>query len=57
MQPLFWKQPLPAWVYPAVVVLIFMAGIGAGMAGRHWHSSLSYSDYQQLIPLVPYLNH
>ncbi|MDD2310763.1 MAG: 4Fe-4S binding protein [Desulfuromonadaceae bacterium] len=57
MQPLFWKQPLPAWVYPAVVVLIFMAGIGAGMAGGHWHSSLNYSDYQRLIPLVPYLSH
>lgn len=57
MQPVFWKRPLPAWVFPTVVVLIFVAGIGAGMASGHWHSTLSYADYQRLIPLVPYLSH
>jgi len=57
MQPVFWKQPLPVWVYPTMVVFIFMAGIGAGMANGYWHSSLSYTDYQRLIPLVPYLSH
>ncbi|MGB9080180.1 MAG: 4Fe-4S binding protein, partial [Desulfuromonadaceae bacterium] len=57
MQPVFWKQPLPVWVFPAVVVLIFMAGIGAGMVSGHWYSSLSYADYQRLIPLVPHLSH
>ena len=57
MQPVFWKRPLPAWVFPAVVIFVFMAGIGAGMASGNWHSSLTYSDYQRLIPLVPYLSH
>lgn len=57
MQSAFWKRPLPVWGYPAVVVLIFIAGIGAGMVSGHWYSSLSYADYQRLIPLVPYLNH
>lgn len=57
MQPAFWKRPLPVWGYPAAVVLIFIAGIGAGMVSGHWHSSLSYADYQRLIPLVPYLSH
>ena len=57
MQPALWKQPLPAWLFPAVVVFIFMAGIGAGIATGHWHSSLNYTDYQRLIPLVPYLSH
>jgi polyferredoxin len=57
MQPVFRKQPLSIWVFPAVVVLIFMAGIGAGMVSGHWRSSLSYADYQRLIPLVPYLSH
>ena len=57
MQPLFWKQPLPFWVFPAVVIVIFLAGIGAGMVSGHWHSSLNYSDYQQLLPLVPELSH
>jgi ferredoxin len=57
MQPLFWKQPLPFCVFPAVVVSIFMVGIGVGMVSGHWHSSLNYSDYQQLLPLVPELSH
>lgn len=57
MQPVLWKQPLPVWVFPAAVVFIFIAGIGAGMASGHWHSALNYADYQQLIPLVPYLSH
>ena len=57
MQPVFWKRPLATWVFPAVAVLAFMAGIGAGMVSGHWHSSLSYDDYQRLIPLVPYLSH
>lgn len=57
MQPVFRKRPLPAWGYPAVVILIFMAGVSGGMLSGNWHSSLSYSDYQRLIPLVPYLSH
>lgn len=57
MQPPLWKRPLPVWVFPATVVGIFMVGIGAGMVSGNWHSSLSYSDYQRLIPLVPYLSH
>jgi len=40
-----------------VVVSIFMAGVSTGMANGHWYSSLSYTDYQQLLPLVPYLSH
>lgn len=57
MQPVFWKKPLPVWAFPAVVVLLFMAGIGTGMVSGHWHSSLTHADYQQLIPLVQYLSH
>lgn len=57
MQPVFWKRPLPVWVFPSVVVGIFMAGIGAGMVSGHWQSSLSYADYQRLIPLERTLSH
>jgi polyferredoxin len=57
MQPFFWKRPLPVWVFPAVVVFIFMAGIGAGMVSGHWQSSLGYADYQRLIPQVRTLRH
>lgn len=57
MQPVFWKKPLPVWVFPATVLLVFMAAIGTGMASGHWHSSLDYADYQRLVPLVKYLSH
>ncbi|MFZ2948643.1 MAG: 4Fe-4S binding protein [Desulfuromonadaceae bacterium] len=57
MRPAFWQRPLPVWVFPAAVVSIFMAGIGAGMVSGHWHSSLSYADYQRLIPIVRNLGH
>lgn len=57
MQPAFRKRPVPMWVFPVVVVVVFMGGIGAGMVSGHWHSSLNYADYQRLIPLVPYLSH
>jgi polyferredoxin len=57
MQPVFWKRSLPVWVFPTVVVVIFMAGIGAGMVSGHWRSSLSYADYQRLIPLERTLSH
>ncbi len=48
---------LPLWVYPTVVVVTYLGGIGLGMASGHWHSILTYADYQQLIPLVPFLSH
>lgn len=57
MRPVYWKRPLPIWVFPATVVFIFMAGIGTGMVSGHWHSSLSYADYQRLVPLVQNLSH
>lgn len=57
MQPFFWKKPLPVWVFPVVVLFLFMASIGTGMVSEHWYSSLTSADYQQLIPLVPYLSH
>jgi len=57
MQPFFWKKPLPVWVFPAVVVSLFLSGIAAGMVSGHWQTSLSYADYQRLIPLLPNLTH
>lgn len=57
MRPAFRSRPLAVWVYPVVALAIFMAVIGAGMIGGHWHSSLGYADYQRLLPLVPYLSH
>lgn len=57
MAPPLWQRPLPAWAFPALVVILFAAGIGAGMATGNWQSSLTYDDYRRLIPMVPYLSH
>ena len=57
MQPVFWKRPLPVWVFPAVLLFIFTAAIATGMVSGHWHGSLSPADYRHLIPLAPYLSH
>ncbi len=57
MAPPLWQRPIPAWAFPALVVLLFAAGIGAGMATGNWQSSLTYDDYRRLIPMVPYLSH
>ncbi len=57
MQPVLWKKPLQVWVYPAVLVFVFVLIIAAGMLSGNWYTSLSYADYQQLMPFVSRLSH
>jgi polyferredoxin len=57
MAPPMLQRSLPEWVFPAVALLLFAAGIGAGIATGNWHSSLGYADYQCLIPMAPHLSH
>ncbi|WP_243371654.1 4Fe-4S binding protein [Geotalea sp. SG265] len=57
MQPAFRKRPLSVWVYPAVVLFVFFGGIGVGIVSDHWQSSLTFADYQRLLPLVQQLSH
>ncbi len=57
MQPSFWKHPLPVWLFPAVALSLFMVSIGVGMASGHWQTVLTYDDYRQLLPMLPYLSH
>lgn len=57
MAPPLWRRPLPVWAFPALALLVFAAGIGAGMATGHWQSSLTPADYARLIPMVPLLSH
>ena len=53
-----WPQrPLPRWTFPAVALTIYAGGVFIGMATGHWETSLTYRDYQQLIPMAPYLSH
>jgi polyferredoxin len=48
----FLKWPVPGSVFVVVVMLLFGGGVLIGMVSGHWHSSLTYEDYQRLIPLV-----
>lgn len=57
MRPPLWTRPMPVWVFPAALLFLFMAAVGAGMLSGHWQSSLSYSDYQKLIPAMMNLRH
>ncbi len=45
-------KPMPRWVFPVVVVVIYSAGVGLGMLAGCWESSLTYADYQHLLPLL-----
>ncbi len=48
----FWKRPLPGWSFAVAVLLVFASGVLIGMLSGHWETSLSYADYQRLIPMV-----
>ncbi|WP_020675114.1 4Fe-4S binding protein [Geopsychrobacter electrodiphilus] len=51
------KHPLPQWVFPLMVLLVFTGGVAGGMLSGHWQTSLSYADYQRLIPFSQFLGH
>jgi len=51
------RKVLPRWVFPVLVLAIYTGGVTIGMATGHWETSLTYQDYQQLIPMAEYLSH
>lgn len=53
----FRTWPVPARSFVVLVVLLFAAGVSAGMLSGHWETALSYEDYQRLIPLASRLGH
>lgn len=57
MAPPWDQKPLPRGAFPLLVLAIYCGGVMLGMATGHWESSLTYADYQRLIPMVPYLGH
>lgn len=57
MQPCFTEKQLPAWIFPAVAIGLFLVSIAIGMISGHWHSVLTTEDYRQLLPMLPYLTH
>lgn len=46
------QRPVPAWAFLAVAVAIFAGGVLTGMVSGHWQTSLTYEDYQRLVPLA-----
>jgi ferredoxin len=52
-----WRKALPNRVFPLLVLLVFGAGVASGMLSGHWQTSLTYADYQRLIPLVKQFGH
>lgn len=53
----FLQRPVPGTLFVAVVMGVFAVGVLTGMLSGHWQTSLSYADYQQLIPLAGRLGH
>lgn len=53
----FWRRPLPAWSFALVVLLLFGSGVLFGMLSGHWETSLSYVDYQRLVPMASRFGH
>jgi polyferredoxin len=57
MSPPGVKGALPARLFPAFVLLVYMVGIGAGMLSGNWQTSLTESDYRGLIKITDRLSH
>lgn len=53
----FWKKPVAGSVFVLAVLLLFGCGVMAGMLSGHWETSLSYADYQRLVPFASRLGH
>lgn len=53
----FWHRPLPIWSFALVVLILFSGGVLVGMLSGHWESSLTYNDFQRLIPMATRLGH
>jgi len=52
MAPPVKAHSFPRWAFPVIALGIYAGGVAFGMATGHWHSSLTYADYQHLIPMI-----
>lgn len=51
----FWRRPLPSGIFVLLVVGVFVGGVLLGMLTGHWQTSLTPTDYRQLIPMAEHL--
>ncbi len=45
------------WLYPAIIVGVFIFAIVLAKLTGHWETSLTYADYAKLIPMASSLSH
>jgi len=53
----FWKKPISRFAFIVLVLVVFGGGVLTGMLTDHWQTSLSYRDYQRLVPMASRLGH
>ena len=53
----FLKRPVPGIVFVLIVMLLFGGGVLTGKLSGHWQTSLTYGDYQRLVPMVERFGH
>ncbi len=53
----FLKTPVSRFAFIVVVLVLFGGGVLTGKLTDHWQTSLTYRDYQQLIPMASRLRH
>ncbi len=51
------RKAFVPYLYPAVLVIMFFAIVGAGIISGNWHSHMPYEEYQRLIPALQGLTH
>ncbi|MDT8440747.1 MAG: 4Fe-4S binding protein [Desulfuromonadales bacterium] len=51
------RWPISGRLFVGLVALLFSGGVLTGMLSGHWQTSLSYDDYQRLIPLAAFFGH
>lgn len=57
LRTVFWRRPLPTWVFALCVLGLFAIGVSSGMLSGHWQTVLTDANYRQLIPLAEQLGH
>ncbi len=57
MAPPMRRDLLAGWRFPLFILAIFAVGVGIGMVGGFWESSLTPEDYRRLIPMARSLIH
>ncbi len=57
LQMSFGQKVLPGWSFVLLVTGLFASGVLTGMLSGHWETSLTYSDYQRLIPWLHQIGH